>query len=767
MKYLKMYISGKEVELNDLDALPISFNYQLEDSENFQQKKGTESFNISVPATLNNDLLLNTYHNVSIEDLTTGQIFRNHRPCTILGNGYELLVGKAFLTEATHTNRPVSYKLNCYGGNADWMIDLKELTLFDILKNLSFPFTKTTIENSWAFDGTDENLPYVFAPAKYGNWLDDTLQNENNVSIGSMKPALSVYWILFWGFKTIGYKINSEFFDTVYFRKAVMPWVWGNFLSSEGTKYDIHKFRARSPQPYYGGGNMTTAQFIDVNCSNDSTDGMFDNNNTIANGDYTWNPGNNYEMRWTYNNPNYGSLEATFSIDVSVNLEATNNSNGDVWVHWFKNGVEIYVEHIAHVQAPYITIGGPTTDTGIKTSFFTQNVSNTDTISCRIRGRRFESKTGYTHMEVGVEQFQVDYFRIPLGGTIQFDSYNSLKKIKFLDLLRGIIDCFNISVATDNVNKVVLMEPCHGSHVNGKFFNGQTLDWNDKQDLNKESTLELFSDYEKEVYFRFKNDNNDGIFKLIQDRNQNQLGSGKYVFPDRFKAGKKEFENRFFSAVMHYEADQFKDITGISPQFVVIVPENISNTSRSEAQNTFAPKLCWYKGNVAGVGGWKFDGDIKTTLPFMFAVNYKQGGHIDPIFSYSDEKIGTIIGSEVLGVGLLKRFFWQRLAIMRNGQYYNTYLNLNNNDATKFAHREYKIIKGQKWELVQINDFKPLLPQSTKCFLRKWAPVSQEDFIFTYPSNDSVINDSLNGSSYDIKYAQLKCLANDIPTPQQ
>lgn len=766
MKYLKLNIDGQEVELNDLDSLPISFNYQLEDSENFQQKKGSESFNINVPATLNNDKIFNTFHNPSVEDLTTGQIFRSHRPCTILGNGYELLNGKAFLIEATHTNKPTGYRMNCYGGNADWMIDLKEVTLFDLLQNLSFVFNKPTIEASWNFDGMSESLPYVFAPVKYGNWLDDVAQDENNITIASMKPALSVYWILYWGFKSVGYKIDSQFFNTAYFRRAVMPWVWGNFLSSEGTKYEIHKFRARSVSPYYGGGGMTTPQWLDVKCSNDSTNGMFDNNNTVPNGDYTWNPGNNYEMQWKYNTPNYGVLEVTLSIDVSVNLEVTSNSNGDVWVHWFKNGVQISVEHIAHAQAPYVTIGGPTTDIGIKTSFFTATVVNGDTISCRIRGRRFESKYGYTHMEVGVEQFQVDYFKIPLGGTIQFDAYNGFKKVKFLDLLRGIIDAFNISVATDNTNKVVLMEPCHGSHVAGKFFNGDFVEWNEKQDLNKESTLELFSDYEKEVYFRFKNDNNDGIFKLIQDRNQNQLSSGKYVFPDRFKAGKKEFENRFFSAVMHYEADQFKAITGVSPQLVVIVPENISNTSRSEAQNTFAPKLCWYKGNISGVGGWKFEGETKFTLPYMFAVNYKQGGHLDPIFSYSDEKIGTVTGSEVLGIGLLKRFFWQRLAIMRNGQYYNTYLNLNNNDAAKFAHREYKIIKGQKWELVQINDFKPLIPQSTKCFLRKWAPVSQEDFNFTYPSQDSVLNGNLNTTNYDIKYAQLKCLANDIPTPQ-
>jgi hypothetical protein len=766
LKYIKLNIDNQEVELNDLESLPISFDYQLEDAENFQQKKGNESFNITVPATLNNDKIFNTYHNAAIEDLTSGQIFKKHRACTILGNGYELLIGKCFLTEATHNKRPISYKINCYGGNADWMIDLKEATFYELLSSINFAWTVANIQASWTFNGLSEALPYVFAPCKYGNWLDDIAQNENNISVGSIKPSLSVYWTLFKGFKSVGYRIQSNFLDTAYFRRLVMPWVWGNFLSSEGTKYEIHKFRARSTGPYSQSGTLLPTQFINVNTSNDSTNGMFDNNNTVPNGDYQWLPGNSYEMRWTYNNPNYGPLEVTLSIDVSVNLAVSDNSNGDVWVVWYKNGSQIVFEQIAHAQAPLVSLAGDTTDVGIKTSFFTQNVNPGDTISVRILARREETKLGHSNMDVEVEQFQLDYFRIPLGGQIYFDSYNGFKKIKFLDFLRGIIDTFNLAVSTDNTNKIVYIEPTHANNYSPGFFNGDFIDWDNKQDLDKESSLELFSDYEREVTFKFKNDGNDGIYKLIQDRNTNTLAAGKYVFPNRFKAGKKDFENRFFSAVMHYDADQFKDITGTAPQLVVAVPENISNTSRSEAQNTFAPKLCWYKGNIQGYGGWRFDGVTLNTLPYMFAVNYKTGGENDPILSYSDEKIGTITGNEVLGIGLLKRFFWQRLAIMRNGQFYTTYFQLNNFDVSKINHNEYKIIKGQKWELVQITDYKPLQSQSTKCFLRKWAPVSQDDFNATYPTQNSVLVGTLNTTVYDTKYAQLKCLSNDIPTPQ-
>jgi hypothetical protein len=762
MKYVELQINDESVEIEDLNALPISIDYQLEDSDNFQQKKGNQSFDITVPATLINDKIFNTYHNPSVEDLTTGQIFKNHRACRILGNGFELLNGKAFLIEATHDRKPIDYKINCYGGNADWMIDLKETTLYEVFKNDSFIFSKANIIASWNYDGTNYDEFYVFAPVKYGLWLDIVNKNDNNFDINSMKASLSVYWTLYRGFRLAGYKMQSEFFDTTLFRRLVMPWTWGNFLDVSGEKYNVHKFRAKGTT-FWANANTLAIQAIDVAASNDFLDGMFDNNNTIAGGDYTWIPGNNYELQWKYNTPHYGPLEVTFSAILDTYLECTYNSSGDFYAYWYKNGVLQTIDHFAHMQAPFI--GGTPRLEKLIEIFYTIVVNPGDEISLRIFAKDFCSKTGVSNQYIRLMQFQLDYFRIPVGGTVAFDGFESFKKYKFLDCLRGVIDAFNLSVTTDNVNKVVYLEPTHFNKYSKGFFKDDFIDWTGKQDLGKKSTLELFSDYDREVVFKFKNDTNDGILKLIQDRHQNELASGKYVFPDRFKAGKKEFENRFFSPVMHYDAEQFKQIDGMAPQLVVIVPENISNTSRSESQNTFSPKLCFYKGIVSGQGGWRFDGDDLTDYPFMFAVNYKTGGIYDPILSYSDERIGAP-DQEELGTGLLKTFFWQRLAIMRNGQYYTTFMQLENIDVAKHSHREYKILNNQKWELVQINDFKPMQSTSTKCMLRKYAPVTKEDFKFTYPSSASVLTNVLGADKFDIKYAQLKCVISQIPTPE-
>jgi len=256
MANVRVYIDGNLVDLKSTDSLPILISYRMEDPLDFQKKKSNESFGLVIPASLNNDKISNTFHNPGIEDLTPDQQYRSFRNALIESNGSELLVGKAILVNAGHDTKPADYEYDFYGGNGDWVIDLKEKTLYDFLKHITFEFTKEVIEDSWEFDGTSEALPYVFAPVRYAQAMESGYRNyvedpppfvdDWNMTPSYLKPSLSKYWILYWGFKSIGYRIHSDFFNTEYFRRQVMPWTWGNFLYSDGTKLDELKFLAKS-----------------------------------------------------------------------------------------------------------------------------------------------------------------------------------------------------------------------------------------------------------------------------------------------------------------------------------------------------------------------------------------------------------------------------------------------------------------------------------------------------------------------------------------
>lgn len=735
-KYIRVAVDDEQLDLPPIEELPIAISYKLEDPEDFQRKKSSEAFDIVVPATTRNQQIANTFHNADVEDLTDGEIFKSNRSGYIESNGMELLIGKAFLESAKHNKLPTEYSFSFYGNNGDWIIDLKESTLFDFLKDVQFSFTKERIVASWQYDGTDEDLIYVFAPVRYGQPMDDYIpsqgsvpQSDRNMKPEYMRPSLSKYWILQRGFKSLGYKIQSDFLDSEYFRRQVMPWTWGNFLFSEGTRLNSLDFLAKSTAQV-DKLNVDFTGFWDVLASNDSIDGAFDNNGVYS---YTV-----PELKWTYlPSFNYGPLEAHFSFNMFVTAVATANSNVELRLQWFKNGVRVINNindngngtELVLLEAPII---GRRDYTGPVEDFFGIVVDPGDTISCKVYLHTFKSGAGIARIHGFVDAFELDYFRIPLGGNIDFANYTGFKKHKFLDFLGGVVDEFNLQIQTDPINKVVYIEPQHPYSItndfstkSGGYFNGNTLDWEEKQDVSKVSVMNLFSESERELYFRYKEDSNDGVLKTVQDRNLNKLAVGKYVFPDRFKAGKKEITNRFFSAVMHYDVKQwtgFGTDAGDFPQMMTLIPENISNTSRDEAQNTFEPKSAYYKGLITNVG-WIFDGVIQPDFPFMFAVNYRTGGENDPVLSYADELIGDPL-NPVTAKGLVRRFYHQRLAIMRNGQYYTTYFRLNNNDFSNFLHREHIIWHGQRWELVEINNYKPLKEESTQCLLRKWSPIT-------------------------------------------
>ena len=820
--FVHIKIGDREIDLYGSD-IDLSINYQLEDRDNFQVKTSAEARDVSVPATLSNDKAFNTFHNPGIEDFTKDADFTTFKNATIEVAGVEILKGKALLTKATHKDVPISYNFNFYGDNADWIIDLSNSTLYDFVKTISLNYTKSVIEQSWSFDGRDLSKPYVFAPVRYMLPFDNIAFDPTDTVAKKLAhyitnptylcPSLSIYYILFQAFKSIGYTIKSTFLNTDYFRRLVMPWTFGPFPYSNGTKQDIHKFVAASKYPNSGNNNNITTinyfdfsnqknnnghryiDYVDLKVTADgSVTGTYDNNFT-ANGvkDFTYNTVGKNEMMFTYNAPDFGIQTVNLSVELYYELGTRDNSEAILEVVWyikrqnqswdFNN--ELKRERVDRSQAPYLsTFSGWTNAIGTKEMFLEADINKGDSICCRVWLNYYNGKGDNVKVKLGVNAFRFNFFKTPLTtGTVNFDDYTFFKQYKFTDFLKGIIDCFNLSIKPDTASKVLIIEPTHDYKLSSGnypgYFNNDFIDWNNKQDLSKTSELSLFNGTNREYVFKMKEDSGDGCYKVVSDRIQSAyqykqdlistsqntwaitkslLGAGKYVFPDRFPKGITEMENSFFSACMHYLEINWQDITGVAPQLICIIPENISNTSASQASNTFTPKIAYYKGDVSGVGGWNWDNQNRTTLPFLFGVNYNQGGELDPILSYCNEKIGNTVG-----IGLMQRFYLQRLATMRVGKYYETYLHLNNYDVSNVAHREHIGISGQRWELTAIEGYKPTADESTKCSLRKWTPIMQVDKDSIYPTDQSINGVPQINNIFETKYQQLMCLAGDIP----
>lgn len=787
--YISLIIDDQPADIDPTGQVP-TVDYSLEDEDDFEQKSSAESFDIELPATLINDQIHNTLYNPSVIDNTPGGVKDNFKKAVYKADGQEILIGKYLQQSVISQNgRPQKYKGKIYGLNGDWVIDLKESTLSDFLNPLTHDFDIPTITSSWLFDGRNENLDYVYAPARYkkrfGTAPDptddvpDPVPPDDNVLLNDMRISISVYWLLYRGFKSAGYRIVSQFMDTDYYRRGVLPWTWGGFDFLDDSRWEGLKFTAIQNTPmnaYFppGGPGYTDVTgkmfgifedyegFPDLLATDNGATkpGAYDNSNT-----FQYLAAGTLPSLWMWQYPATGPLAlgtviANFSMQIDFKYQAELSGHVRSTVQWYKNGVMVFEDPIFDHTGPF---AGSTRDQDFIEMFYETSISPGDWIGARVYCFiNHGSPLGNNSIGIYVEAFQLNFLKLGENSTVDLKgNYPKFKNFKWLDLLRGEIDLFDLSIQTDPIRKEVYIEPTHGYDINDVpfpgYYNRKLLDWSQKVDISKESELELYSDYERELDFTFIDDSNDGGLKKVQDRNQTIIGMAKYVLPERYKTDKKEKENRFYSPVMHENHELFKQVTGVAPQFIAIIPENISNTSSDSAENVYNPKRAYYKGNVTGFGGWKFNGIQYTTLPFMFAVNYKPGGENDPVLSYADQLISGAIGK-----GLMKKFFLQRMAVLRHGRRYNPVnIMLSNYDVANFLHRESVIIDDMEFLIVSISGYNPVSPESTECAMWLFIPVAGVDADNSYPSL-SAIQSGAPGNSLDVKYWQHLLLTTDI-----
>lgn len=779
-QYVQLLIGGRSMDVPENDDNPVVINVEIEDDDSFQQKNGTTALDITIPATLNNSDVMNTFFNPASEDYSPENILRDVQSMSMTINGNEFMIGKAMIKFGRRINgKPLDMEVDLYSSNADWAIQNSELTLYDVINPTThiFDVAGNGVDTSWYFDGFNENEFWVYAPARYRETFTG---NGTDMETSQLRPALFLYWLLYAGFKAAGYRIKSGFMDSEYFRRLVLPWTWGSFLYIDSPELDIMKFRVGldAYSTYSTGVNGSFSHYMSsgsdgFNMTNETTSGMFDNSSMV-----TWS-GDSIDIEYLAPlHAQFGNIQFIIRFYANMTYDAVYATHTTVDLEWYVNGSLVTsVNVLSDTATAFQQILGA--NQIIDYTWLSPALTAGDIVSVKVL---IGSWVGVTALASYAAVYfpiggngdmcfcEMVGFKIPVGGIVDFKKFPFLKNWKWMDILRGTIDAFNLQINSDSIGKTVTIEPSHEyslssdlvSGIRPGYYNGDFVDWDKKKDISKIETIENFSDYEQTFKISFQNDNDDGMMKLMADRFKTNLTESIYQFPTRFKKGIREMENRFFSGVMHYQHKPWQSITGIAPQLICLIPENISNSSNPSANNLFRPKLAYYKGLQspdANVGGWSLNGDNSQPFPFMFAVNYFPGGEADPVLTYCDQKIDTR-----KGLGLFKRFFWTRFAIMRHGKRMTSSMYLENSDVMDSQQREFKMIDGLRWQCFKINGYRPLKNQSTECSFWLWFPVTSVDNDNTFPSDDSVMLGTPLSNSADPKYSQCMCLISDIPT---
>lgn len=263
----RLFIEGREVDLSD--DIDLALTYTLDNVQDISKINSNFSKTIVVPGSHNNNILFNYifdiksvggaqqgaigfYHpsGVTIDGVYTPppNIDYNYNPLMkarayIMQGSSVCMSGYARLISATSLNGDISYEIQINSDLGAFISTLGQYRLEDLALPSATTYDQTlsfttkldagTIVNSWDFStcNPESNVPF-WPLIDYGDF--DTI-NATNFYVQNFRPCLFAkhYWDMI--FQFAGYRYSSDFIDSRFFRRLIIPYKDGALLPKAGS----------------------------------------------------------------------------------------------------------------------------------------------------------------------------------------------------------------------------------------------------------------------------------------------------------------------------------------------------------------------------------------------------------------------------------------------------------------------------------------------------------------------------------------------------
>ncbi len=617
------------LEISDHDDFPLALSMSLANIRDITKRSGISSKTFKVPASKNNNKTLQYLYHIAV----SAQTITDGVKAVIKVDNQPLFTGQLKISNLQQTLSPEYYEMEFTGDNLDWTNTLKELKLNElefsnphiparVLTNGSWSnenlpsgngkvyLTRQTVEASW--HGTvDSGWDYVYSLKSYGRWLNAY----SHVTIEEMRPDIYFRSILTKAFAAAGYSLSSTFLDSAFFKRLVLPYTGKSFelTADEVALYNrelIYRQGPYQPTVSQSSGGYEK-KFVDLSrllqvTGNSSLMQVYQDTVEIK---YTQPP---FPLQVKIDCLGFSTnSKGRYNLSFGHDIYASNDGNLDFFIAEYGNGI---VDH-----STLVSLGSFELTTGRQfVEFSAQDVllkANTSYVLVAIN---------YTVTILMVYFFPTSgpksYFKIAKQAAIyegnQYTLGATLPDIPVLDLLTGLVNMFNLYIQTDTENKVVTIEP------RNTFYKPITkaVDWSSKLDISQAIQTTYLDDYNREIQFVFKEDNNDTIVKKLKEANMLAPGSFSYNLPKRYKEGKQQLGNKTF-AYTEMRADNYQIPNAQSA--ATYLPHFWSGDSEPpEPTYSFAPRVLYYAGMITGSWagkptrwGWYNDGNLLDTYP--------------------------------------------------------------------------------------------------------------------------------------------------------
>ena len=327
------------------------------------------------------------------------------------------------------------------------------------------------------------------------------------------------------------------------------------------------------------------------------------------------------------------------------------------------------------------------------------------------------------------------------------------KEYKQIDFIKGVAHAFNLQFTTDEVGKIVYIEPFDSFYQS--YYDA--IDWTYKVDKSQEINDVFVKDsFKRDIIFKYKTDSKDA---KIEQRGNDYFEKilDEYPFKEtlsnEFERGQSVFENPFFAGTFNAKD---RDVSKTpNPVFNACLWQekedggfiSPNDFARPDKGFDFLPRLLYWKKYSPDIGGnfcfkyavaQLFSGTFKGIFAKSGAVNvlstvYPQATSINRedassmLLSYGNvyvtdyDDVNNTYSDAVIVKGLYQTYYEKMIDMLKENPRVRTIsLNLKIKDIVNLDFRKLIYIDGCYYRINKIKDYNPLNNTTTKVELIEW-----------------------------------------------
>lgn len=708
-QYTKLIIDDVEMDLYSVESLPLSITKRVNNLEGDVQGDFSR-VSIKIPATKRN--------------INTLGRSRSLKPFRIEVDGSPNFSGLAQIRKGKTQSQGYAaieenYELNLISNNASWFTLLGDVLLKDCT-DLVITWNDFNVNLGFTAPNPSPLPAWCFMLIKWKEW-ETWLGTHYQIKYEEATPGLFIYGLLTKAFNDIGYTIESDFFDTDFFGKLVIPTPIPKKLPTEFNDEYLNtqvSFNVPIVLPALMPFAYIPFTTIDVAAPQNPT--AYDN-----------------AVNFYYTAPLSGYYEVEVLLQFAVvapptyiflNILQVNGVNVSPPIGWALYSTGGYQQYPAN-GIPLTATTVVYLNAGDYIGFVWQNLDPVNTIT-----------VDYGYFKITGEA--VREYGMPI------DFKYLLKDWKVLDMIRGLKALFNLAFETDENRKVIKIEPKdrylnkskYQTNANptslqetkeGFYKDSETTDYSKKIDYNKDGIFEI-EEVEGSFNFAYAS-SSDETLEWIEGSNNFKVYDARFSMDGGDPTKVRSEEVPFFVKTIHVSDIEAKyPDTNIVPQFPLIYPQNyVLDPTATDSDYDTDPRILYHAGrrvflsDEEGDGYFDLVGIGQSYVPFTFAVNYNDTTGLDPSLSFGNEVVNGNITP-----GLVQTFHLQELARHNKGELRENYVRFNSIDNQNFSFRLKGIIDSQKYVVQEIEGFNPLTDE----------PTNFKFFFDVFPTSDDVNN---------------------------